>query len=75
MKGHLRRCFAIREEQGIFQPLLRSGADCRSALRAHVGPSTLRAQGFPPPCSWPSLNRLQLGFVGRILSRIVRPDV
>jgi hypothetical protein len=35
MKGHLRRCFAIREEERGFQPLLRSGADCRSALRAY----------------------------------------
>ena len=39
---------------------------CQSALRAHVRPSTLRAQGnangdFPTgaPCIWPSLNRLQ----------------
>jgi hypothetical protein len=47
MKGHLRRCFAIREEEINFQPLRRSGADCRSALRAHVRPSTLRAQAPP----------------------------
>jgi len=25
---------------------------CQSALRAHVRPSTLRAQGLPPPCIW-----------------------
>jgi len=31
---------------------------CQSVLRAHVRPSTLRAQGLPPPCIWPSLNRL-----------------
>jgi hypothetical protein len=35
MKGHLRRCFAIREEGDDHQPLLRSGSDCRAALRAH----------------------------------------
>ena len=39
---------------------------CRSALRAHVRTSTLRAQGnangdFPAgtPCIWPLLNRLR----------------
>ncbi len=47
---------------------------CRSVLRAHVRPSTLRAQGLLPPCDlpleietlevpeggiWPFLNRLQ----------------
>jgi len=31
---------------------------CQSALRAHVRPSTLRAQDLLPPCIWPLLNRL-----------------
>jgi hypothetical protein len=46
MKGHLRRCFAICREAADFILHLRCSADCRSALRAHVRPSTLRAQGF-----------------------------
>ncbi len=39
---------------------------CRSALRAHVRPSTLRAQGLPPPCIWSFLNGLHLRGVNRL---------
>ena len=52
---------------------------CRSALRAHVRPSTLRAQGnangdFPTgaPCIWPLLNRLQYHLGGGRRGRLLQ---
>jgi len=55
---------------------------CQSALRAHVRPSTLRAQGLLPPCIWPLLRDLQgTGSIGtralgarRFLNRLQHPN-
>ena len=68
MNGHLRRCrFGIPPHVRL-STLRREAAFVRHAR--HVRPSTLRAQGLPPPCIWRIPEQAPRGFVPRLQRNI-----